>query len=150
MLLRRPLFVLLAVPLAIVFVLVSLVVARWLSTENHERDELYTLVRAEAAHDAPGVLRQLHGCDAACAVKVRAVVAGIPRGTDVKIVLLNSGTAYTFGVAEGVSRLVWVPSPTARPVVQCVRVRRQGGPVSARSVSLLTLGAPLADNESSC
>jgi hypothetical protein len=38
----------------------------------------------------------------------------------------------------------------SRPVVQCVRVRRKGNPLTGRSVTLLRLSAPLADNEGSC
>jgi hypothetical protein len=147
---RRSRLLVLAAPVVVLFLAASFVVARWLSTENHERDQLFALVQAEAAHDTEGVLAQLDDCDAACTAKVRAVVPHIPRGTDVRIALMESATAHTLGTAEGWTRLVWVPSQTARPLVQCVRVRRKGGPVTARSVSLLRLTAPLADNESSC
>ena len=43
---------------------------------------------------------------------------------------------------------VWVHGVDSRPIVQCV-VRRQGGPLTGRSVTLC-LSAPLADNEDSC
>jgi hypothetical protein len=68
----------------------------------------------------------------------------------VKIIRLDSDTAYSIGTDEGWSRVVWAPSVHARPVVQCVRVRRSGGPFSARKVTLLRLRPPLADSEGSC
>jgi hypothetical protein len=124
--------------------------ARWLTTENRERDALFDLVSAEAAGDAPKVLEQLHGCDARCAAKVRAFLPKVAGRGTVKIARLDSGTAYTFGTKTGTSRVVWVHGIESRPVVQCVVVRRQGGPLTGRSVSLLRLNAPLADNEDSC
>jgi hypothetical protein len=137
--------------LALLVVLVGgFAATRWLSTENRERDTLYDLLRAEASGDPGAVLKQLDGCDAACAAKVRAFVPRT-RGTGaVKIAMLSSGTQYTFGDRTGVSRVVWVHGVTSRPIVQCVVVRRHGGPMTERSVSLLRLGAPLADNEDSC
>jgi hypothetical protein len=147
---RRPRLIILVAGLLLVFVAVSLVVARWLSTENRERDRLFAIVRAEAARDPAAVIAQLEACDAACAAKVRATVGRIPRGDDPRLVLVESATAHTLGTAEGWTRVVWVPRPTGRPLVQCVRVRREGGPVTARSVSLLRLTAPLADNEDPC
>jgi hypothetical protein len=68
----------------------------------------------------------------------------------VKIVLLSSRTAYSLGDDTGYSRVVWVARVRARPVVQCVLVRRRGSPLTGRSVSLLALTAPLADNEDPC
>ena len=124
--------------------------ARWLTTENRERDALFSLVQAEASGDTPRVLRQLDGCDAACAAKVRAFVPKVAGAGKVKIARLDSGTAYTFGTTTGTSRVVWVHGVTSRPFVQCVVVRRRGGPLTGRSVSLLRLSAPLADNEDSC
>jgi hypothetical protein len=123
---------------------------RWLSTENRERDTLYDLVRAEASGNPDAVLKQLDACDAQCAAKVRAFVPRTKGAGAVKIAMLSSRTQYTFGDKTGVSRVVWVHGVTSRPIVQCVVVRRHGGPLTERSVSLLRLGAPLADNEDSC
>jgi hypothetical protein len=147
---QRRRLIAIAVPATVVVLLVGFVAARWLTTENRERDAIFTLLQREAAGDAEGVLARLHGCDAACAAKVRAFVPRT-RGTGaVKIARLDSGTSYTFGTATGASRVVWVHGLDSRPIVQCVVVRRQGGPLSGRSVSLLRLSAPLADNEASC
>jgi hypothetical protein len=135
---------------AVVVLAVGFLSARWLTTENRERDALFDLVSAEAAGDAPRVLDQLHGCDANCQAKVHAFLPKVTGPGSVKIARLDSGTAYTFGTKAGTSRVVWVHGVDSRPIVQCVVVERRGGPLTGRSVRLLRLSAPLADNEDSC
>jgi hypothetical protein len=147
---RRRRLLVVAVPLAIVFVALSIVVARFLTTENRERNAIYEVLRAEAAGDADRVLAQLDGCDAACAAKVRAITPRLRGDGTVKIVLLSSRTSYSLGDDTGYSRVVWVAGVTTRPVVQCVLVRRHGSALTGRSVSLLALTAPLGDNEDPC
>ena len=139
-----------AVPITIVVLVVGFISARWLTTENRERDALYTLLQQEAAGNYDGVLDELHGCDAACQAKLHAFLPRVSGPGAVKIARLDSGTAYTFGTATGTSRVVWVHGVDSRPIVQCVVLRRHGGPLTERSVSLLRLSAPLADNEDSC
>jgi hypothetical protein len=150
---RRRRLLAIAVPLAVVFLAASFATARFLTTENHERDRLFELVQREAAGDTAGVLAALDACDATCAAKVRAFVPRLgagDRGAAVKIARLDSGTSFSLGTSEGWSRVVWVRGVDGRPIVQCVRVRREGSPLTGRSVSLLRLNAPLADNEGSC
>jgi hypothetical protein len=149
---RRPSrrLVAIAVPITLVVLAVGFFSARFLTTENRERDAIFTLLQREAAGDERGVLAALHGCDAACAAKVRAFLPKVTGTGAVKIARLDSGTSYTLGTSTGTSRVVWVHGIDSRPIVQCVVVRRQGGPLTGRSVSLLALSAPLADNEDSC
>jgi hypothetical protein len=139
-----------AVPVTLVVLVVGFFAARWLTTENRERDAIFTLLEREAAGDANGVLAKLEGCDAACAAKVRGFLPKVTGAGTVKIARLDSGSSYSFGAKTAVTRVVWVHGVDARPIVQCVTVRRHGGPLTGRSVSLLRLSAPLADNEASC
>ena len=149
--LPRRRLVAIAVPATLVVLAVGFFAARFLTTENRERDALFSLMKAEASGDAPRVLSQLDGCeDAACQAKVRAFLPKVTGPGTVKIALLDSGTSYSFGTKTGTSRVVWVHGVDSRPIVQCVVVRREGGPLTGRSVSLLRLSAPLADNEDSC
>jgi hypothetical protein len=134
----------------LVVLVVGFLSARFLTTENRERDAVFGLLEREAAGDAPGVLARLKGCDAACAAKVRAFLPKVTGAGAVKIARLDSGTSYSLGTATGTTRVVWVHGVETRPIVQCVVVRRHGGPLTGRSVSLLRLSAPLADNEDSC
>jgi hypothetical protein len=149
---RRPSrrLVAIAVPVTLVVLAVGFVAARFLTTENRERDAIFTLLQRQAAGDERGVLAQLHGCDAACAAKVHAFLPKVTGAGAVKIARMDSGTSYSLGTSTGTSRVVWVHGVDSRPIVQCVLVRRQGGPLTGRSVSLLALSAPLADNEDSC
>ncbi len=152
MLARRPSrrLIAIAVPATLVVLAVGLVAARFLTTENRERDAIFTLLQRQAAGDERGVLALLHGCDAACAAKVHAFLPKVTGTGAVKIARLDSGTSYSLGTSTGISRVVWVHGIDSRPIVQCVTVRRRGGPLTGRSVSLLALSAPLADNEDSC
>lgn len=150
MLAQRRRLLAIAVPVTLLVLVVGFFVARWLTTENRERDVVFGLLEREAAGDERGVLADLHGCDAACVQKVRAFLPRVKGAGAVKIARLDSGTAYTFGDATGTTRVVWVHGVETRPIVQCVVVRRHGGPLTGRSVSLLRLSAPLADNEDSC
>ena len=152
MLARRPSRRLLAIaaPVTLVVLAVGLLSARFLTAENRERDAIFTLLQREAAGDERGVLAQLHGCDATCAGKLHAFLPRVSGAGTVKIARLDSGTSYSLGTSEGTSRVVWVHGVDSRPIVQCVLVRRKGGPLTGRSVSLLALSAPLADNEDSC
>jgi hypothetical protein len=147
---QRRRLLLAAVPVAVVVLAVGFLAARWLTTENRERDAVFALLEREAAGDVGGVLSRLDGCDAACAAKVRAFVPRTRGAGAVKIARLDSGTAYTLGDSTGTTRVVWVHGVESRPIVQCVVVRRRGGPLTGRSVSLLRLSAPLADNAGSC
>ena len=101
------------------FVVVSIALARFLTTEGKERDAISELLQERT--NGP-----------------------------VKIIRLDSETAYSIGTDEGWSRVVWARDDRARPVVQCVRVRRSGGPIGTRSVSLLELKPPLTDSQGSC
>jgi hypothetical protein len=144
---RRPLVL---VPAVLLFLLAALALARFLTQENRERDRIDQLLVHEARGDVRGVLGMLDACDAACQAKVRAFVPRVSGPGEVKIARLDSGTSYSLGTAEGWSRVVWVRGVTGRPMVQCVRVRRKGSPLAERTISLLRVTAPLADNEQSC
>jgi hypothetical protein len=147
---RRRRLLVIAVPITLVVLVVGFVAARWLTTENRERDAIFTLLQRQAAGDEQGVLDDLDGCDAACRTKVHAFLPRVEGAGKVKIARLDSGTSYSFGTVTGATRVVWVHGVDARPIVQCVQVRRHGGPLTGRSVSLLAISAPLADNEGSC
>lgn len=135
----------------IAFLGVCFVVARWLTTEGRERNAVLELVRAEARGDVNAVVARLHGCaaDPACVRQVWTVVARTRRPGTVKILLLESGTAYAIGSATGTSRVAWTVIDGGLPVVQCVAVRRTGNAVVGREIELGRLSLPI-DNEASC
>jgi len=134
------------------FLLISGLLARFLSVENAERDAEEALIEAQARGDASGMLDRLSGCRSrpACVAAVRANVANprLRRSGAVKILQLSSSTAYSLTGASGETRLAWTVIGKL-PVVQCVGVRRTGNFFTGVSVTLLSLGAPIP-NEGDC
>lgn len=133
----------------VIVVLGGVVLARFLSVENAERDADLALIRAEARGDAAAMIDQLSGCRAssACVASVRANASNprTRRNGAVKILSLSSPTAYSFGGASGKTRLAWTVIGTL-PVVQCIEVHRTGNFLTGIHVHLITLSAPIAGN----
>jgi hypothetical protein len=130
---------------AIAFLAISGLLARWLTTENAERNAIYALIRAQARGDAPAMARRISGCPGrpACAAQMRDLARRLRRSGEVKILNLSSETAHSLTGDTGVTRVAW-KVPDRWPVVQCVRVRRKGNPVTGTSITLLSLSAPIA------
>ena len=146
----RPVHVALIVLGLALFLALSAMLARFLSTENVERDDLLALLQAEAAGNERGMLARLSGCgaDPACRAIVRANAAALRRPGPVKILSLTSHTAYSLTGATAPTRVAWTVIGRL-PKVQCVRVRRTGDFISGVSVTLLSLSAPIP-NEGDC
>ena len=140
----------LIVAAVVVFLAISLELARWLSTESTERDKVHKLLEAEARGDAQGMLARLHGCaTAACSATVERAARTLKRRGAVKIVNYESGTGYALGAATGDTRVAWTSLEQGLVVVQCVTVRRGGSALAGRSVTLLRISAPI-DRQGSC
>ena len=133
----------------VLLVLGSVVLARFLSVENTERDADLALIQAEARGDVASMLDQISGCRAssACLASVRANVANprLSRRGAVKILALSSPTAYSLGGATGRTRLAWTVIGSL-PVVQCVDVHRTGNFLTGIHIHLVGLSAPIAGN----
>ena len=141
------------IAIAIVVVLaVGALLARWLQTENVERDADVALLQAQASGDVPGMLRRLDGCrtQPSCLAVVQADARNprLLRQGSVKILQLGSNTAYTLTGATGKTRVAWTVIGKL-PVVQCVTVRRTGNFLTGMRVQLTALSAPI-QNEAGC
>jgi len=125
----------------LLFLTISGVLARYLSSENVERDHEWALMQAEARGDVPEMLAQLSGCraNASCVATVRADAASLRRPGAVEILSTQSTTNHSLGGSIGETRVAWKVSGRY-PVVQCVRVRRSGDFLTGISVSLLRVG----------
>ncbi len=143
---RRVLRALLAAGVILVL-LVSVLLARFLSVENAERSDALALVQAEARGSLAGMLAQLGGCrespSCLAAAKANASDPRLRRAGAVKILQLESPTAYSPFGASGKTRLAWTVIGSL-PVVQCVEVRRTGNFLSGVHVHLLGISAPIA------
>jgi hypothetical protein len=148
---RRLLWALLALG-SVLVLLVSVLLARFLSVENVERDDEAALLQAQARGDLQGMLHELSGCreNSSCLATVEADVSNprLRRAGAVKILSLKSATAYSLGGATGKTRVAWTVIGKL-PVVQCVDVRRTGNFLSGIHLQLIGLSAPIS-NEGIC
>ena len=136
--------------LVFVFLGVSAMLARALSAAGTERGHALDVVRAEARGDASRVLDLTPACkqEPACEATTRAFVAKLKRPGEVQILRYDPSVQVTFTRTSGTGRIAWRAGTTSLPVVQCVRVRRDG-PLTGNTVELLSISAPIG-NESAC
>lgn len=147
---NRPLRIALIVLGAVAFLAISGVLARYLTTDNAERDADLNLLKAEAAGSARSVIAQIKGCAArpACVTLERTNAARLRRPGAVKILNLQSATANAPTTQTGETRIAWTVIGTL-PVVQCILVHRTGNALAGLSVTLLGLSAPI-NNSADC
>lgn len=128
----------------VLFVAFSVLLARYLATENVERTDVLKLLQAEAAGDAERMVAQLSGCRShhGCVAQAERNARGLRRNGAVKILTLSSQTAYALTGAKGTTRVAWTVIGRL-PTVQCVSVTRSGNFLSGVSVRLTGLSAPI-------
>ena len=133
-----------------VFIGISLMLARALSATGTERSRVLEIAQAQARGDARAVLSKTPACarEPACVAATEAFVARLKRAGDVAILQYTPSVQLPLTNATGTGRVAWRAGPTGLPVVQCVRVRRDG-PLSGAGVELLSVSAPIG-NEASC
>ncbi len=143
---RRLLRALLAVCVVAVL-LVGALLARFLSVENAERTDVVALLQAEATGSLAGMLGGLDGCrespSCLAVAKTDASNPRLRRTGAIKLLQLESPTAYAWSGATGKTRVAWAAIGTP-PVVQCVEVRRTGDFLAGIHVHLLAISAPIA------
>jgi hypothetical protein len=134
---------------AFLFLGFSALLARALSGAGDERAKVLQLLEAQAAGDVAGVLAELPGCrsNPACAEVTRSRVGELQRDGRVEILNYQPSVQVALTRRTGVGRVAW-RAGGSQPVVQCVRVRRDG-PLTGADVELLSISAPIG-NEDSC
>jgi hypothetical protein len=146
---RRPAVLIAAGFAAFVFLGLSFLLARGLSGAGAERGKVLDVLEAQASGDAAAVLEQLPACRAepACVQLTRARVTRLERPGAVQILNYQPSARLTLTRHTGTGRVAWRAGESL-PVVQCVRVRREG-PLTGGGVQLLALSDPIG-LESSC
>ena len=134
----------------VLFLVISVLLARFLSAENVERDDVLAVLQAEAVGSERAMLSHLSGCraHAKCAAAVKADATLLHRTGSVKILSLTSATAYSLTGATGTTRVAWTVIGHL-PTVQCLTVKRTGSFIGGISVALLSIGAPIS-SEADC
>jgi hypothetical protein len=132
-----------------VFLGISALLARGLTGAGTERSKVLDVLQAQARGDAEAVLAALPACRAhpACVQVTRDRVAELQRSGDVQILTYKPSVRVALTRQTGTGRVAW-RAGSALPVVQCVRVRRDG-PLTGGDVELLSLSAPIG-REASC
>ena len=146
---RSPAFYLVAGFGLFVFLGLSFLLARGLTGSSTERGKVLDVLEAQAHGDADAVLSQLPACRAepACVQVTEARVARLRRPGDVQILNYEPSTRLSLTRRTGSARVAW-RAGKGLPVVQCVRVRREG-PLTGGGVTLLALSDPIG-LESGC
>jgi hypothetical protein len=129
---------------AFVFLGISLLLARALTGQGAERTKVLDVLRAQARGDADAVLERLPACarEPACAGTARGRVARLRRPGKVQILNYEPSVRLSLTRRTGSGRAAW-RAGGGLPVVQCVRVRREG-PLTGGGVELLALSNPIA------
>ena len=146
---RRPAVVTAIAFGAVVFLTISLLLARGLSGAGVERAKTLEVLEAQARGDDDAVLARLPACrrEPACVTVTRARVRRLRRSGDVEILAFQPSARLTVTRAAASARVAWRVGD-GLPIVQCVRVRREG-PLQGGKVELLAISAPLP-RQSSC
>ena len=131
-----------------VFLGISLMLARSLSSTGTERSKVLELARAQARGDAKAVLRDTPACaeEPACVAATDAFVSKLKRAGDVEILQYRPSVQLPLTNAVGTGRVAWRAGRDGLPVVQCVRARRDG-PLTGAGVELLAISAPIGREE---
>jgi hypothetical protein len=126
-----------------VFLGISFLLARALTGEGAERARVLDVLRAQARGDAAAVLSRLPACsrEPACARVTRDRVARLERPGKIEILTYRPSVRVTMTRRSGTGRVAW-RAGGAQPVVQCVKVRRDG-PLTGGGVELLALSDPI-------
>jgi beta-lactamase class A len=145
---RRPRRLALIVVGTAVFLVLSGILAGWLSLEGVERNDILSLLNAEARGDAPAMLAQLSHCDARCRSYVRSDARRLRRTGRVLILADQSATAYALTSTTGDTRVAWQAGKSL-PIVQCVTVSRTGNALSGLTLRLVAVGGQIP-SQSDC
>jgi hypothetical protein len=134
----------------LLFVLISVGLARVFGANGSEQSEITSLVRAEAAGDQRAMLGGIEGCSqsTACRTRVADNAAKLKHPGHVSIIQLSPSTSFSLGGMVGTARVAW-SAGSSLPVVQCVRVRRTGNVFAGLKVQLLEISVRIK-SDSAC
>ncbi len=148
---RRPRpAVLLAAGFAVfVFLGISFLLARGLSGAGAERAKVLDVLEAQARGDSRAVLARLDACrrEPACVTVTEQRTQRIRAGGAIQILNFQPSVQFSLTRQTGWARVAWRAGKQL-PVVQCVRVRRDG-PLTGGGVELLAISDPIG-LEASC
>jgi len=122
----------------VLFLVISALLARVFSANSAEQSAITALVQSEARGDVTAIVGEITDCrtDPACRQRAATNAAALRHAGSVSIIQLQPSTGFSLGGTEGTARVAWDVG-SSLPIVQCVRVRRAGNPISGLKVDLL-------------
>lgn len=147
---RRRLYLVGIVIALLVFLAISVVLARVFSINGTEQTAITLLVKDEAAGNGSAMIGRIKGChtNPACRARVATDAAKLRRSGTVSILQLQPSAGFSLTSTVGTARVAW-RAGSSLPVVQCVLVRRAGDAVTGFHVELLKLSRRIA-SDSNC
>jgi hypothetical protein len=147
---RRKLLLLIAVG-GLLFLGVSALLARVFSADNAEQTAITALIQAEARGDAPAMAARLRGClpSRGCRARVDQLSSSLRRAGRVSILQLQPSAGFSLTGTAGSARVAWNTATSTLPIVQCVRVRRDGDVLSGLTIQLLEI-SPRIRSDADC
>ncbi len=129
----------------IVFLGISLLLARAFNADGNERSAITALIQAEARGDQNEIVSLMHECSQSASCRAEAAVnaATLRHAGAVSILQLQPSTGFSLTSTLGYARVAWNVDGSL-PRVQCVKVRRAGNVVSGLSIQLLSITRKLA------
>lgn len=134
----------------IAFVFISVMLGRVIAAGNSERNAVIDVVKAQSHGDVSATIGRIDGCGSqpACVSHVESNVRHLFSRDRVRVLRIDGTTQFPLGSGGGVARIAW-RAGNRLPIVQCVRLRRTGNPLSGFDVRVLALGGPIG-RESIC
>jgi len=136
----RRAYILAIVAAIVLFLVISALLARVFSANSAEQSAITALVQSEARGDVNAIVGEITDCrtDAACRQRAAMNAASLQHAGSVSIIQLQPSTGFSLGGTEGTARVAWDVG-SSLPIVQCVKVRRAGNPISGLKVDLLVV-----------
>ncbi len=131
----------------LLFLVISALLARVFSANSAEQSAITSLVQSEAKGDVNAIVDQVQACRTVPSCRRRAAVnaAALKHAGDVSIIQIQPSTSFSLGGTEGTARVAWNAGGSL-PIVQCVKVRRAGNPISGLRVQLLEVSRRIASD----
>jgi hypothetical protein len=135
----------------VVFLVVSALLARVFSADSAERSAITSLLQDEAHGNTNAVIGDIKDCTGSASCRTLAATNATklkaPGALSI-LILQEAAGGFSLTNTEGVARVAWRIG-TGLPIVQCVRVRRAGNPITGLRVDLLKVTRRIP-SESDC
>jgi hypothetical protein len=135
----------------VLFLVISALLARIFSADSAQRAAIINVLQDQARGNTDGLISRIEDCASSPACRARAAYNTSRLKGQGQITVLTLQTAaggLSLGNTEGVARVAWRLG-AGLPIVQCVRVRRVGNPITGLHIELLAVSKRIP-SESAC